>query len=81
MKHKTLQILAVILIIEIGLVHYFSAQHEYEEAAVLGYLFVANFPLAAGHHLVQETQGIPHASPGLPRNKLKTHIRNPDAFL
>ena len=43
MKHKTLQILAVILIIEIGLVHYFSAQHEYEEAAVLGYLFVANF--------------------------------------
>jgi hypothetical protein len=43
MKSRILPRLAIILIIEIGLVHYFSAQHEYEEAAVLGYLFVANF--------------------------------------
>lgn len=43
MKSKMLQGLAILLIIEIGLVHYFSAQHEFEEAAVLGYLFMANF--------------------------------------
>jgi hypothetical protein len=29
--------------IEIGLVHTFSAQHEFEESWILGYLFVANF--------------------------------------
>jgi hypothetical protein len=43
MKSKLLEWLAIVLILEIGLVHYFSAQHEFEEAAVLGYLFMANF--------------------------------------
>jgi hypothetical protein len=43
MKSKILQWLAIILILEVGLVHYFSSQHEFEEAAILGYLFMANF--------------------------------------
>jgi hypothetical protein len=43
MKSKLLHILAIILILEVGLVHYFTAQHEFEEAALLGYLFMANF--------------------------------------
>jgi hypothetical protein len=43
MKSKMLQWLAIILILEIGLIHFFSAQHEYEHAAFLGYLFMANF--------------------------------------
>jgi hypothetical protein len=43
MRSKILPRLAIILLIEIGLVHYFSAQHEYEQASVLGYLFIANF--------------------------------------
>jgi hypothetical protein len=43
MKSKILPGLAILLIIEIGLVHYFSAQHGFEEAAILGYLFMANF--------------------------------------
>jgi len=43
MKSKILPWLAIILMIETGLVHYFSAQHEFEEAAILGYLFMANF--------------------------------------
>jgi hypothetical protein len=43
MKTKILRGLAIFLIIEVGLVHYFSSQHEFEEAWVLGYLFIANF--------------------------------------
>jgi hypothetical protein len=43
MKIKIVRGLAIFLLIEIGLVHYFSAQHEFEEAWILGYLFVANF--------------------------------------
>jgi hypothetical protein len=43
MKTKLLRGLAIFLIIEVGLVHYFSSQHEFEEAWILGYLFVANF--------------------------------------
>jgi hypothetical protein len=43
LKSKILQWLAILLLIEVGLVHYFSAQHEFEEAALLGYLFMANF--------------------------------------
>jgi hypothetical protein len=43
MKYKILQGLAIIFILETGLTHFFSAQHEFEEAAVLGYLFMANF--------------------------------------
>jgi hypothetical protein len=43
MKIKLLRGLAIILIIEVGLVHYFSSQHEFEEAWILGYLFIANF--------------------------------------
>jgi hypothetical protein len=43
MKFKILTWLAIILILEVGIVHYFTAQHEFEEAAILGYLFMANF--------------------------------------
>jgi hypothetical protein len=43
MKIKILRGFAIFLMLEIGLVHYFSAQHEFEEAWILGYLFVANF--------------------------------------
>ena len=43
MKSRMLQALAIVIILEIGLVHYFTAQHEFEEAAVLGFLFIANF--------------------------------------
>jgi hypothetical protein len=43
MKSKILQGLAILLIIEIGLTHYFSSQHEFEEAWILGYLFITNF--------------------------------------
>ena len=42
MKVKILRGFAIFLIIEIGLTHYFSAQHEFEESWILGYLFVAN---------------------------------------
>jgi hypothetical protein len=43
MKIKIVRGLAIFLLIEIGLVHYFSSQHEFEEAWILGYLFMANF--------------------------------------
>ena len=43
MKSKYLRALAILLILEVGLVHYFSSQHEFEEAWILGYLFIANF--------------------------------------
>jgi len=43
MKIKTVRGVAIFLMIEIGLVHYFSSQHEFEEAWILGYLFIANF--------------------------------------
>ena len=43
MKAKTIQWLAMILIVETGLIHYLNAQDGYEKAAVLGFLFLANF--------------------------------------
>jgi hypothetical protein len=43
MKSKLKQGLAILVILEIGLVHYFSAQHEFEESTLLGFLFIANF--------------------------------------
>jgi hypothetical protein len=43
MKTKILRGFAIFLIVEVGLVHYFSSQHEFEEAWILGYLFIANF--------------------------------------
>ena len=43
MKSKFLQGLAIVIILEVGLVHYFSAQHEFEDAWILGYMFIANF--------------------------------------
>jgi uncharacterized membrane protein len=43
MKTKLTQGLAILLIIEIGLTHYFTAQHEFEESWILGYLFIFNF--------------------------------------
>jgi len=43
MKIKMLRGLAIFLVLEVGLVHYFSSQHEFEASWVLGYLFIANF--------------------------------------
>jgi hypothetical protein len=43
MKSKMLPGLAIVIILEVGLVHYFSSQHEVEEAWILGYLFIGNF--------------------------------------
>jgi len=43
MKSKTLQWLALILILEIGLLHIMTAQNQYDQAAYMGYLFAANF--------------------------------------
>jgi hypothetical protein len=43
MKIKLLRGFAIFLMIEFGLVHFFSAQHEFEEAWILGYLFIGNF--------------------------------------
>jgi hypothetical protein len=43
MGKKILQWLAIGLILEIGLLHFFSAQYEYELIPYLGYLFVLNF--------------------------------------
>ena len=43
MRSKYLQWFAVILIIEIGLLHIITAQKEYDEAAYMGYLCAANF--------------------------------------
>jgi hypothetical protein len=43
MKSKLLPGLAIAIILEVGLVHYFSSQHEVEEAWILGYLFIGNF--------------------------------------
>lgn len=43
MKIKILRGVAIFLIIEVGLTHYFSADHAYEESWIEGYLFVANF--------------------------------------
>ena len=40
---KILTWLAIVLILETGLLHLVTAQGEYEEAAYMGYLFVANF--------------------------------------
>jgi len=42
-KMKILRSLAIFFIIEVGLTHYFTADHAYEEAWIEGYLFVANF--------------------------------------
>ena len=46
MKAKILQLMAISLMLEIGLIHFVSAQHEYEEASYLGYLFILNFVAA-----------------------------------
>jgi hypothetical protein len=42
-KSKIINWLAIVLILEIGLLHFFTAQSEYAEAAYMGYLFMANF--------------------------------------
>ena len=42
MKSKILQWLAIVLIVEIGMLHFLTAQREYDEAAYMGYLFMAN---------------------------------------
>jgi len=43
MKSKIFHWLAILLILEIGLLHIMTAQAEYDEAAYMGYLFAANF--------------------------------------
>lgn len=43
MKLKILRWLAVFLIIEVGLIHFFTIQHAFEEAWIEGFLFAANF--------------------------------------
>jgi len=43
MKSKFLHWFAIVLILEVGLLHIITAQAEYEEAAYMGYLFAANF--------------------------------------
>jgi len=43
MKAKFLQWLAIVLILETGLLHLMTAQSEFEEVAYMGYLFVGNF--------------------------------------
>jgi hypothetical protein len=43
MKSKLLSWLAIIVIIEIGLLHITTAQKEYNQVAYMGYLFAANF--------------------------------------
>jgi hypothetical protein len=43
MKPRLIQWFAIVLIIEIGLLHIMTAQGEYDEAAYMGYLFAANF--------------------------------------
>jgi hypothetical protein len=43
MKSKIVHWLAIILILETGLLHIMTAQAEYEEAAYMGYLFAVNF--------------------------------------
>ena len=43
MRSRFLHWLAILLILETGLLHIMTAQAEYEEAAYLGYLFAANF--------------------------------------
>ena len=51
MKNKPLSWLAIVLIVETGLIHFFTAQHAFEDAAYLGYLFIFNFlaALLAGY--------------------------------
>jgi hypothetical protein len=43
MRSRVLHWLAILLILETGLLHIMTAQAEYEEAAYMGYLFAANF--------------------------------------
>jgi hypothetical protein len=43
MKSKVITWLAIVLVLEIGLLHLMTAQGEYDEAAYMGYLFVLNF--------------------------------------
>ena len=43
MKSKALQWLAIALILETGLLHYFTAQSAYEQVAYMGYVFMLNF--------------------------------------
>ena len=43
MKSKLFQWLAIVFIVQMGLLHFFTAQREYEEVAYMGYLFMANF--------------------------------------
>ena len=46
MKSKFITWFAIIITLEMGLLHLMTAQGEYEEAAYMGYLFVGNFVVA-----------------------------------
>jgi hypothetical protein len=46
MKSKIINWIAIVLVLETGLLHLMTAQSEYEEAAYMGYLFVGNFCIA-----------------------------------
>lgn len=58
MKTKIINWLAILLILETGLIHLLTAQGEYEEAPYLGYLFVANFLIAlvAAYGIYRQTK-------------------------
>ena len=43
MKSKLLQWFAIVLILEIGMLHIMTAQNQYDAIAYMGYLFAANF--------------------------------------
>ena len=43
MKSKLLHWFAIVLILEVGLLHIMTAQYQYDAAAYMGYLFAANF--------------------------------------
>ena len=46
MKFKALPFLAIVLIVETGLIHLLTVQHAFEHAVYLGYLFLVNFLVA-----------------------------------
>lgn len=43
MKQKIFQWLGIVLILETGLIHYFTAQSQYDKAGYMGYVYVAFF--------------------------------------
>ncbi len=46
MKTKILQWLAILMIVQVGLVHFLTAQQQYDEAVYMGFLFIGNFSVS-----------------------------------